>query len=196
MKKVQFGYEIRQAMQVALAVAEEIENSPRRIVNLDWKGFVRPVLLSIRGKVPTFHFEGGTVVQVHMLDMDQFTEMWRTPHCQDWVVTHVDVRYYPTTSKKVKASETWGAEKLLELKSRRPWWHPHVVALETISGTVGVFINRAAGEGYLTVDPEYNNEGYFTLYESVEYRRFVEGDLERAKAEASRALKSILAKED
>ena len=138
--KTQFSFKVRQAMQVASAVAEEVDNNTKHghLFGERREHEVRPVLLSIQGT--TFRFEGGTVVKVNMIDCDQFTESWRTPHVQDWIVTHVEVRYFPyrpgTYSPiEEKTSEVWEAEKLLKLKEVRPWWHPHVV----ITGRVGIF---------------------------------------------------------
>lgn len=195
--KAQFSFKTRQAMAVATAVAEEIENNPAYSGSPTATNAVRPTLLSICGT--TFRFEGGTVINVHMVDMDTFTtESWCTPHMQDWVVTHADVRYrpyrpYADSPLGDKISQTWEANKLSDLKTRRPWYHPHVVDASTITGTVGVFVNNAAGEGYISVDPERNQEGHYTMYEAVEYRRFVEGDLNRAEHEARTKLQEFLA---
>jgi len=193
--KTQFSFQIRQAMQVAIAVAEEVQNNTRgRSFGERQEREVRPVLLSIRGTVPTFHFEGGTVVKVQMVDLDQFTESWRTPHIQNWVVTHCEVRYYrrDTHAKGEKISEVWEADKLSVLKKSRPWGLPHVQDRREIKGVVGVFINTPAGEGFLSVDPERNQEGHFTMHDVVEYARFIEKDLERAKAEALKILDGYL----
>ena len=193
--KTQFSFKVRQAMQVASAVAEEIDNNTKhgRLFGERCEQEVRPVLLSIQGT--TFRFEGGTVVKVNMIDCDQFTESWRTPHSQDWVVTHADVRYLPYhpgtyTPVEDKTSEVWGADKLLALKEVRPWWHPHVVHLESITGRVGIFWNNGSVDGHIEVDPEYNNSGFYTLVEEVNYFRFVEGDLARAQKEARGILSS------
>ncbi|MBI4138463.1 MAG: hypothetical protein HY482_02660 [Candidatus Wildermuthbacteria bacterium] len=164
---------------VAYAVAEEVAGS-------------RPDLLSIGGEIPTFRFQGGVVVKVYMVNLDQFTESWRTPHSKDFVVTHCEVRYYPRWVAGYpdgnKVSEVWGAEKLLDLKTRRQWHDPRVVHIASIKGSVGVFINAAADTGYISVDPEKNQDGYSILYDKVEYARFVEGDLDRAKEEAQKLL--------
>lgn len=185
--KVRFSFQIRQAMQVAFAVAEEVENNTSKSYPFGQRREheSRPALLSIRGVVPTFHFEGSLVVKVHMVDLDKFTESWRTPHFANWVVTHVEVRYCNT-------SETWEANKLLQLKQVRPWHHPHVQDRQEIKGIIGIFIDSAAGEGYTETDPEYNQSGHYTMIDSVEYRRLIEGDLERAQAEAEKKLADIL----
>lgn len=177
--KIYFSYETRCAFSVATAVAEEIQGH-------------RPVMLSVSGN--TFRFEGGIVVKVNMIDLDQFTEVWRTPHTQQWVVTHCDVRYpVVETETGEKVSETWDWDRLTELKGRRPWYHPHVVDIQEIKGIVGVFYNTAADDGFLSIDPDYNNQGHYTLVDSVEYRRFVDGDLARAEQEAKQKLARLTA---
>jgi len=173
---VRFPFKIRQAMNVAFAVAESEQE-------------FRPALMSIRGEVPTFHFEEGLVVKVNIIDLDQFTESWRTPHFADWVVTHVEIR---TGSGSNKVSEIWEADKLSQLKQIRPWHHPHVQDRFEIKGSVGIFVDSAAGEGYVEIDPEYNQSGHYTKHDFVEYRRFVDGDLDRAKAEAEKKLDELL----
>jgi len=193
MKKGQFSFQTRMGMQVGTAVAEEIQNNPEYAGSPTATNVVRPVLLSFSGT--TFRFEGGIVVKVNMIDLDQFTESWRTPHCEDWVVTHVDVRYRPFKSyadnpTDEKTSEVWGAEKLLALKEVRPWYHPHVVPAETITGRIGIFWNNGMLDGHVEVDPEYNNSGHYTLVHAVVYYRFVKGDLDRAKKEAREILSS------
>ena len=173
--KIQFSHEVRSAMSVATAVAEEIQNGRR------------PVLLSISGT--TFRFEGGVVVRVNMVDLDQFAECWRD-HYQQWVVTDCEVRR-PAGGEKVV--ECWDWVRLLELKGKRPWWHPHVCDKEEIQGFVCVFFNNAANDGYIKIDPDYNNEGHYTVYEEVRYRRFVNGDLKRAEREAGEILTRLTA---
>ena len=153
----------------------------------------------IRGQAPTFHFEGGTVVRVHMVDMGQFIPSWMTPRYEEWVVTSVEVRYYETdpedhylrVNPEEKVEEVWDHTKLSQLKAARPWYHPWVEDPREIKGDVGVFFDGPAREGYLEVDPERNTWGHYTLVERVEYRRFVDGDLERAKAEAHEILKRL-----
>ena len=178
--QVNFPFQVRQATNVAYAVAEEVGNG------------LRPELLSIAGATPTFRFQGGTVVGVNMVDLDTFTESWRTPHSQDWVVLSVEVRYYAHHTDSEKISEVWEAEKLSELKTRRPWYHPRVVDESTVTGTVGIFWNNGEGRGYCIADPERNQDGFYTLYERVEYARFVEGDLDRAWNEARQILQQLI----
>lgn len=175
--KISFSYETRCAFSVATAVAEDI------------LGF-RPVALSINAN--TFRFEGGIVVKVSLVDLGQFTEVWRTPKFQQWVVTHCNVRY-PSGTETSKISEIWDHTRLSELKARRSWYHPHVVDAREIKGIVGVFYNNAAIDGYTSVDPDYNQSGHYTMVDSVKYRRFVDGDLERAETEARSKLARLTA---
>ena len=118
---LQLQHFVRVGLQVAEAVAAAIEEQEDRKY--------RPVLLRIqsgeKGESPEYRFEGGTVVQVNMLDMDQFTEYWRKPHREQWVVTHCNVRYWKGSDvsyglaqrrEEGKISEIWGPEKLLEIK--------------------------------------------------------------------------------
>lgn len=123
--KIQFSFKVRQAMQVACVVAEEIANNPALggLPSATAKNGIRPVLLSISGT--TFRFEGGTVVRVHLVG-------GREDGTEGYGVTRVDIRYRPHQEYAVslsdeKVSETWGADKLLVLKEARWWWHPHVV---------------------------------------------------------------------
>jgi len=195
-------------MQVAMAVAEEIENNA-------WRGYhdfgiwrerheeVRPVLLSLQGT--TFRFEGGTVVKVNMVDLSKFQESWRTPKMEEWVVTQITVRYYPvdSTSREMvlrgrrsgqKVEEIWGHDELMALKKVRPWHHPHVRDIASVKGRVCVFWDNASQDGYISVDPDHNNEGHYTVSTQVAYSRFVEGDLERAEKEANEILASYYEK--
>lgn len=188
--KVRFPFQIRQAMQIGFIVAEEIENNTSKGYPFGQRREkeTRPILMSIRGRTPTFHFEGGLVVYVNMVDLDKFTESWRTPHFADWVVTHVEVRYGAGS----KTSEIWESDKLLQLKQVRPWSHPHVRDRREIKGIVGVFMDYAAGDGYIEVDPEYRQSGHYTMCDSVEYMRLFEDDLERARREAEKILAQLL----
>lgn len=109
--KVYFNFRTRQAMQVAMAVAEELERG------------TRPVLLSIKNT--TFRFEGGAVIKVY-LSGGKYIENGNPP-IEEWMVTHCEVRYYPReTDYRKKREEVWDAKRLLALKTTRWWWHPHV----------------------------------------------------------------------
>jgi len=209
MKKVQFNFEIRQAMQVATAVAEEVLNNT--VYGNDFDTIpgdgIRPVLLSVAGpthselgnpertvSATTFRFEGGVVVTINMIDMDQFTESWRTSHTQNFVVTSASIRFYaldPESCSRIadtKEEQTWSAEKLAALNIRRSWWHPHVTGLTDITSEIGCFWDNASADGFVEVDPEYNQSGHYTMFDTVSYCPFIEGDLERAKQEAEAKL--------
>lgn len=120
--KVRFPFVTRQGMAVALAVAEEVEN------NLAWghpfgevRQDVRPELLSISGN--TFRFVGGVVVNVGLIN--------KGGQHEDWLVPFVVVRYYRRDAagspQGDKVKEVWAHEKLLELKKKRWWHHPHIL---------------------------------------------------------------------
>lgn len=125
--EMRFPFVIRQAMQVASAVAEEIL-SP-----------AHPILLSVskpREKAEvTFRFEGGLMVRVHLHNMQGNIEPWRRgPIREDWAVWQVVVRR-PAGDDEGKVEEVWDHARLAELKNRRPWWHPNVVPAEEIEET-------------------------------------------------------------
>ena len=122
--EMKFSFIIRQAMQVASAVAEE------EIV-----GAWRPVLLSVSKPEEkndiAFRYEGGLVVRVFLQNMQELIEPWRRDSRQeDWAVWQVALRRPVGDGKK--AEEVWDAARLSELKARRSWWHPRVVTREEI----------------------------------------------------------------
>ena len=110
-------------MVVANAAATEIHE---RQEPYHLKGL--PSLLSIRGpkKAPIFHYQGGTVVQVHLVDLNAGTSHDET---EDWGVTHCEVRHYMrnATFRGEKIQGVWQAERLVRLRRDRPWHHPHIV---------------------------------------------------------------------
>lgn len=116
-----FSFQERQALQVATAVAEDVENNSQIGWEFCEKRYeFRPVLLSVSGT--TIRFEGGTVIKVHLVDLNE-----KSKGPRDWVVTHVEIRYRPLSlNGGDKISETWGADKLSKLKGCRPWGHPNV----------------------------------------------------------------------
>ncbi len=192
--KIKFSFATRQAMQVATAIAEEIENNTAygREFGLRRDRENRPVLLSVKGN--TFRFEGGIVVTPNMIELSQFEERWRD-NPEEWVVTHSTVRFYEldkscSRTSDQKVEQVWDTEKLSALKNVRSWWHPNVVRLDSINGRVCIFWDNASEDGYISVDPDYNQEGYYTSIHEVEYSRFVKDDLDRAKKEALDYLKS------
>lgn len=124
MKAFQLKFETRMQLQVATAVAEEIENGTRHGIPFGGSSSsskIRPVLLSINKN--KFRFEGGTVVEVstHWDEKDG-----------DIRVDSCSVRFYELNkdwSKKDpirKAHLIVGKQELRQLKATRPWWHPHV----------------------------------------------------------------------
>lgn len=123
--EIRFPFIVRQATQVASAVAKELLPA-------------RPILLSIskpeREDTVTFRFEGGLVVRIFLHNMQGGIEPWRRgPISEDWVVWKAEVRRYPEDGNRTeKAEEVWDATRLAELKTRRPWWHPRVVTWEEI----------------------------------------------------------------
>lgn len=181
--KVQFRFEDRQAMQVAVAIAEEIQNNIAlgRQFGTRREHESRPVLLSINGDC--YRFEGGIVVKVNLIELSQ----------QEWVVTHATVRFYELDKSfsrvsDQKVEQVWDHDKLLSLKEVRPWWRPQVRDIASINGEVHIFWDNGAGVGYIEVDPDYNQSGHSTSIDCVSYSRFVEGDLERAKAKTRQML--------
>lgn len=187
--KVQFSFQVRQAMTVATAVAEEVENNSQLEKKFCEKRYeLRPVLLSVSGM--TFRFEGGTVVKVHLVDLNEE----RTKLPQEWVVTHVEIRYRTLSLYDGdQISETWGADKLDRLKEIRPWYHPNVKDVDTITGVIGIFADSANSEGFIRVNPSYVQDGRYFMFDSVPYRKLVPGDLGRAKAEAIKKLSEFFA---
>lgn len=171
MKAIQFSFKIRCAMEVAQIVAKEI--------SLREDGGC-PHLLSIRGTVPTFHYEGGTVVKIHMVDLEQDDR-------EDWIVTKIAIRYWETTGDE-KASVVWEDEKILALREGRPWLRQ----VRDVKGTIAVFFNNPALEGYLSVDPDRCQEGNYSIWDEVGYHWFTTGDRERAEAEAQKILDGLL----
>lgn len=176
MKKISFSFEIRQAMQVAMAVARS-------------RGDRDPSLLGIRGEVPTFHFEGGLVVKVHLIDEGGTQGPYSQP-MEGWVVTSVELRYWAGGEEKV--SEVWGSDRLraLQQDSAFGWYHPHVGdPAEVEAGFVGVFWDNPRGEGYISVDPG-GSQSCRNMVAYFDYT-YGEGDRERAIQKAKDKLAEI-----
>jgi hypothetical protein len=204
MSQHNFSYMVRQATQVAQAVAEEVVNNTTaydRKFGHRREQEVRPVLLSYSTphskKEVVFRYEGGLVVRVYLFDFDKLTESWRTPHLEDWVVYQVDIRYYqkdPTSYSKTseKVLEIWDGEKLSRLKELR-WWHRPIVAQkEAIRSEVGIFVDSVSGVGFVEADFEYTTIGRSNFWEAVQYSVLIDGDRERAIEEANYRLREIL----
>ena len=129
-----YPFFVRQAMQVANAVAEEIEN------NLVWgrcflneEGFgSRPSCLTVDAKVNgdratvKAHYEGGTVVKVTLLDLE---EEYRP---EDWWVEKVTCRYriledYSPAPEKTERDFSLKEISALREHKTKGWYHPHVL---------------------------------------------------------------------
>jgi hypothetical protein len=165
--KGQFPYFIREAMQVAYALASEIEKN-------------QPVLLSVNSKNPRnqiFRFQGGLVTYIEMINIGTSGQR------QKWAVTgaHVKTR----TSEKIFTSED-----LLALKKTGKFW-TIVQDLNDIISYIGVFDNASAGEAFYTVDPSYRQNGCFTLIQEIKYHPYVVGSLEAAEKTAAEAVEKL-----
>ncbi len=135
---IQFSFQIRMAMRVAIAIAEHV-------------GDPRPTLLSIQNG--TFRFERGIVVKPEMIELSQFNESWRKEP-QEWVVTSATVRHYELDREgerisDQKVEEIWDHTRLLEVKQAHFWHHPRVVDPTSIKGRVGFFWDNGAAHGYV-----------------------------------------------
>lgn len=198
-----FPFLIRQAMQVAMAVAEEVENNYNSVRGIPFGERrvqeIRPVLLAIpsakRGNFTSeaevaFKFERGVEVKVFLYDLSLLADEKRP---EEWVATRAIVRFYELDKNynrisEIKKEEVWQAEKLSRLKEVRGWWHPYVKSPDEICSTVGVFFDRAAGDGYVEPDFVRNQEGFYTLCEQIQYGVLVPGDKKRAMREAQKIL--------
>lgn len=164
--KGQFPYALREAMQVAYALAAEVKkNQP-------------VVLLSVSSKNPgnqVFRFQGGVVTYIEMFDIGD--------QRQKWAVTGAHVR---TRTGKI----TFTPDDLLALKKKGKFW-TFVQDLSEIEKSVVVFHNGGAGEAYYNVDPESWQQGYFSAVRHVKYRPYVRGSLEAAEKEADKEVKRL-----
>lgn len=123
MKAFQLKFETRMQLQVATAVAEEVENGTRHGVPFGGSTYskIRPILLSINKN--KFRFEGGTVVEV-FTHWDEKDGDIRVDSCL--------VRFYELDKSCFrkdpirKAHLIISKQELRQLKATRPWWHPHV----------------------------------------------------------------------
>lgn len=193
---IQFPFRIRLGMDVAYAIGEEVETNMRcgHPFGFTEGPAIRPTLISIRkaGDKDVFHFEGGTVVSLRLVDLNSFPSYSHGDNqpLQEWILVSANVRYYPNCRYvgDGKISETWGSEKLLQLKAKR-WWHsPNVRDISTITGVVAVFWDNAAADGFTEVDPSFLQEGHYSVQEEFTYARLIPGDRERAKKEANARL--------
>ena len=188
MAKYGFSFKVRQAAQVANSVAAEIVSEMEEFP---------PPLLSISAPETksevVFRYEGGVVVRIYLFDLDLLDEEWRIPKWEEWGVYQADTRFYPfgLRGKADKVEETWDFARLDELRMRRPFETP-LRSKDKILGTVGVFFNRAANEGFIEVDPDYNTQGHCILVDGVPYKILIEGDLVRAERLAREILNGLL----
>jgi hypothetical protein len=118
--RISFPFSVRQAMIVANAAATDI--AERQGCNL--KGL--PSILSISGskEAPIFRYEGGTVVQVHLVNLRS-----KAQKEESWAVSHLTVRHYPEhimySAEKLRG--VWQAPRLVKLRNDHGWHHPHIV---------------------------------------------------------------------
>lgn len=200
---VQFPFSVRQAVEVASAIA--------RSVNADLR-FAREMLTTDKATTPSVlriasngsakngtcevrvRFEGGTDVTVSLFNTVTLLESWRQGPAEDWVVFRATARFYKLDpsyrrTEKSKAEMEFSAEDLLRLQeSPLGWHHPHVHSVDQLTGDVGIFWDNASQDGYVEVDPETNQSGHHTLYDRVSYCVLVQDDRERAVAEARKIL--------
>lgn len=204
MAQYNFSFKIRQAAQVAAAVASEVGNVTRFGGEHSGDGTFIPSLLSIAAPETknevVFRYEGGTVVRVHLFDLDTLTEYWRTPHVESWVVYGADVRYFSLDPKSYfrvgneKVEEKWDAAQLTDLREHRPF-RTGLASVDDICGYVGVFVDYVSRDGFIEVDPAHNQSGHCRIVDGVSYRVLVDGDLEIARAAARKRLAELLAAE-
>ena len=141
-----FGKEKRSAINVATAVADEILNGydmGHSIERHSWSYLSRASLRGLRGENGgpiAVSFDGGTWVQVHLVDLalydDSYKEKDGEKPYQHLVVTHCDVRFYPRTldgvREDVKTEETWGWERLGDLANFRQWSYPDIAQAQDL----------------------------------------------------------------
>lgn len=184
--KVFFDFVARQGLQVASALAEEIENKLQH-PDRNFKVFSRPVLLSVKDS--EFRFEGGTVINVELYNVGEERE--------DWVVYRAKARYYvydPNWNRsEEKTVKVWEADNLVQLKETRHWYHPHVRSIDDIRGKIGIFWDNGTQTGFVQADPECVQDGFANLSESVSYRILVAGDKEQAIKKADEILRGYYA---
>jgi len=191
---------IRRAEIVAIACCEEVffmHNSSY---------VIRPSCLSVNGDdgdgdketeaEVVFRFENGIVATIFLYDLSRLAESWRDAR-QLWVVTRVRMKYYPSRESHYyspnrnveKVEEEWGPDKLRVVKKSRPWYDPHIAARNEIEGRIGIFWNNSSKDGTVQVDPDYNQDGFYTLTAEIPYCPLVSGDKERVVSAAQIHLK-------
>lgn len=197
MKDFEFPFRLRQAMQVAMAVASEMRGEWHEARGYCLLNPLTPQLLSVRQREsysPLFHFEGGISVRPHMVDVGRWVDPCWTR--LNWannalIVTHATVRYWPgRPGEGEKVEEDWGPYELEQLMGRG--WG--IFPIHEVKGQIAVFYNSAEDDWYLGIDPESNQEGYYNSlnFPYFTYRPLVPGDLRRAEARAYRLTRARL----
>ena len=183
MKKfnVRLPFYVRQGLNVAERVVEEIFDC-------------MPAALAFEGKrnenrdkedIVSVAFEGGTKIVVSLYNLSQLDECWRKSP-EYWVVTEVVAFYYDEDGKK--QSKIFDDKKLLELKDRKNWHRPEVKSIENIKGFIAIFWNTGERTGYVEVDPQRNQDGFYSQMETFPYSPLVEGNKEKVIQEAEKRL--------
>lgn len=149
-----------------------------------------PVLIRLEGVTDgglasvTACYEVGVTVTVRLFNLSSLDGNDR----EHWVVYAAQVKHYPPTSRSSETVsqvvEELDPERLIELQNAGGWYHPDVMDPDQILGSVGIFVDNAAHNGFVRVDPDRNQEGHYTERASVPYRVLVPGDKERAFQEA------------
>ena len=117
---------IRMAMQVDLAVADDLAEDRVRLFSIDsvmgsWK------------KETEVHFRFASAdIRVFLYDMSVLDDNVKA---EDWVVTRAQSMY-----RRTGENISWDAEKLRELKERRPWYHPHVVGMDQVEKEIKEYV--------------------------------------------------------
>lgn len=190
MKEQRIPFVIRSATYVAMAIAEEVINNFKKNDYTLRPGLLNhPHVVKEGGKesetVVTFRFEDRLVVEVYLYDKSQLLESWREKK-QDWVVTKAEATFSGVEEAKKKV--VFDTLDLIGLKKDRPWYHPEVNFPEVIMGRIGIFWDNASGDGYVEVNPDFNQSGHYVLSEEVEYPVVVAGSKEQALEIAQKKL--------
>jgi hypothetical protein len=191
MSNFEFPFGLRQAMQLAMAVAAELIRQRHEAGGYCYINPSVPRLLSVRqgeSSSPLFHFEGGISVRPHMVDVSRWIDpCWTRLNWagNGFIITHATVRYWPDRpGEGEKVEEDWGPYELEQLMGKG--WG--IFPIHEVKGSIAVFFNSAENDWYLEVDPTSNQEGYYHSlnFPFFTYRPLVPGDLKRAEARAYR----------
>ncbi len=113
-------------------------------------------------------YEGGMKVAVELFNNSTDSRL------EDWAVVSAELTVKGTVDRI-------STQRLRELHESGGWYHPRVMAVDEITGTVGVFVDRSRIDGFVVVDPDNNQIGHYTLSSSLPYRILVAGDLKAVK---------------